>query len=133
MTNKIIAVVLAIVVGVAMVPVVMNSIESLDTDATTETFTAEEDATVEETFTVENVIESLTSVTVEGAELEETEYSYTGSDVTLDDDASDTGEEVKITYDYEREVPATVDSMVNLLPIMFVIILVVGAVGYIRT
>lgn len=130
--NGLVAVLLAIVVGVAMLPTVTDSVESYDITTTTESFTAEEDDATEETFTVEEDIEELNFVEVEGEELSEDDYSYSGKDVDLVDDASDTDDEVNISYDYQIETSGAVDSLVDLLPILFAVIMVAGAVQYVR-
>lgn len=130
--NGLIAVLLAIVLGVSMLPIIGDAVNNYDIRETTETFTAEEDDATEETFTLENEPEEVLTVEVEGEELDSEEYTVEGSDVTLDDTASTTDDEVVITYEYQYDAGTAVDSMVNLLPVIFVVILIAGAVAYIR-
>jgi hypothetical protein len=130
--NVLIAVLLAIVVGISMLPVVVDSVENYDIRAETETFTAVNDATVEEVITVNNTIEAINSIEVKGTELDKADYVFTGNEITLVAGASNTGDEIVVNYDYRVEVPAAVDSLVNLLPILFVVIIVSGAVYYVR-
>lgn len=130
--NILIAVLLAIVVGVAMLQTVADSVENYDIRSETESFTAVKDDTVEEVITVDNNIENILSIEVEGTELDETDYSYTGNEITLNASASNTDDEIVVNYEYQVEVSGAVDSLVNLLPILYVVIIVSGAVYYIR-
>lgn len=131
--NVLIAVLLAIVVGVAMLPVVADSVDNYDIKTVQEEFTAVEDDTVEEVIEVEEDIEKINYVEVEGEKLDEADYEETGAkEIELVDDASDTDDEIVVSYDYQMEVSGAVDSLVNLLPILFTVIIVAGAVYYVR-
>lgn len=130
--NALIGVLLAIVVGVTMLPTVTDTVENIETRVVSESFTAEDDDATAETFTLDNEPTEVTKVEVEGEEISDDEYTVSGSDVELDDTASDTDDEVIITYEYETEMDSTVLTLIDLLPLLFVIIIVAGAVAYIR-
>lgn len=130
--NTLIGVLLAIVVGVTMLPTVTDTVENIETRVVSESFTAEDDDATAETFTLDNEPTEVTKVEVEGEEISDDEYTVSGSDVELDDTASDTDDEVIITYEYETEMDSTVLTLIDLLPLLFVIIIVAGAVAYIR-
>lgn len=130
--NVLIAVLLAIVIGISMLPIIGESVENYNIIAETETFTAVNDDTVEEVITVNNTIEAINSIEVNGTELDKADYTFTGNEITLVASASNIDDEIVVNYDYRAEVPAAVDSLVNLLPILFVVIIVSGAVYYVR-
>lgn len=130
--QSIIPVLLAIVIGVAMIPTVMQSVEDADLRTNTENFTAVEDDTVEEVLTVEETIENLSYVTVEGETLSEDEYDFTGTDVTVDASSSNVDDDIVVSYQYEGDLGLATQSLIDLLPILFVVILVAGTVSYVR-
>lgn len=123
---------IAIVIGVSLIPAVTASVDDAGTITTNETFTAVEDDTTEETVTVDNEILSISSVQVEGETVDESEYSYDGSDVTLDASTSTTDDEIEVFYSFEKELQPAVQTLVDLLPVLFVVVLVAGAVAYVR-
>lgn len=136
--SKLIAAVVGIVVGVVMIPVLFSSIESANETTTTEDFTAAEDSSTEETFTLENDVldgedDNISSVEVNDSELDEADYSVGDSDneVDLVADASDTDDDVSITYTYADELDGAVGTLVDLLPILFVVTIVAGAAAFI--
>ena len=130
--NGLVAVLLAIVLGVSMLPIVGSAVANYDVRDTEQTFTAIETDTVAETFTLTNEPESILGITVTGTELAEADYSVINSDVELVANASTTDDEVIISYDYSYDAGTAVDSMINLLPLIFVIVMIGGAVAYIR-
>lgn len=132
MTQKLLTGLLAIVIGVSMLPTITGSIQSAEISTSEETFTATEDDTTEETFSLDNEIEEVNYVEVEGEEISEDDYTVSNSDVTLDADASTTDDEVIISYDFEDELEGAVGSLVDLLPLLFVIVIVAGTVTLVR-
>lgn len=131
--KKLIGLLVAIVVGLALLPLIITSAEDYDLLEISETFTAESDDATSEDFTVVETIDSTVSVTVEGSALVlTTDYTLSGKVFTLLTDSSNIGDEVVITYIYEMEVATGVDELVSLLPILFTVILVVGIVVTIK-
>lgn len=130
--NALIGVMLAIVVGITMLPTVTDTVENIETRVESENFTAEEDDAQAETFTLKNEPKEITKVEVEGEEISDSDYTVSGDEVELDDTASNTDDEVVITYEYETEIDGTVLTLIDLLPLLFTVIIVAGAVAYIR-
>lgn len=130
-----VGVLLAIVIGVSLLPTVTQSVDEADVATNTEDFTAVEDNTTEETFTLSEttIDDEVNYVEVEGSEVDSGEYTVSGSEVTLNDTTSTTDDEVTINYDYEKELGTAVQSLIDLLPILFTVILVSGAVAFVRS
>lgn len=134
MVKSLMSALLAIVVGVALLPALMDSIEDSEIRTTTEDFTAQEDDSTEETFDLEHDIENSdnVSVEVEGESLSSDDFTTDTDSVTLDESASDTDDDVSITYDYLDEHDTVVASLIDLLPVLFTVLIVAGGVSYIR-
>lgn len=132
--KKLISLLIAIVIGLALIPAVANSADTYDIATSVETFTAIQDVATSEVLTTDETIIAITAITVEGVALDlETDLiSATGTTVTLAVDASIADDIVIVTYTYDLEVGTAVDSLVNLLPLLFVVILVVGVVVVIK-
>lgn len=137
--NGLIATVLAIVVGVVMIPVIGSSVAGAEERSTTESFTAENDDTVQEVVTLTNTpiiphdseaatVEEAMTVTVNDVALDVANYSVSGNVVTLDASASNIGDEIDVSYTYEKKFSNAIGSLVELLPLLFVVIVVSGVV-----
>ena len=132
--KKLISLLIAIVIGLSLLPVILSSAETYDIATSTESFTATEDVATAEVLTTDETIIEVSSIIVDGTALDlETDLtSATGTTVTLAVDASVADDVIVVTYTYDLEVGTAVDSLVNLLPILFTVILVVGVVVVIK-
>ena len=132
--KKLISLLIAIVIGLALIPAVVNSADTYDIATSVETFTAIQDVATAEVLTTDETIIAITAITVEGVALDlETDLtSATGTTVTLAVDASVADDIIIITYTYDLEVGTAIDSLVQLLPLLFVVILVVGVVVVVK-
>lgn len=132
--KKLISLLIAIVIGLALIPAVVNSADTYDIATSVETFIATQDVATAEVLTTDETILAITAITVEGVALDlETDLtSATGTTVTLAVDASVADDIIIITYTYDLEVGTAVDSLVQLLPLLFVVILVVGVVVVVK-
>jgi len=130
---QLIGLMLAIVIGVVLLPTILESTDSYDTVSLTQSFTATENASTTEDFVTTETATAVNSVTVNGTALVlTTDYTVSGSTVSLVADSSDTGDTVLVNYDYTLEINAGVASLVDLLPVIFTVLIVVGAVAYIK-
>lgn len=130
-SDVLIGLMVAVVIGVSLVSVIGDSINHADVLTETENFVAEEDDSTEETFTLENeaLDDEVKYVEVEGDELDSDDYSVDGDEVTIDDSSSDTDDEVEIKYDYEGEMDESTKGMLDIVPTIFIAI-IVAAIGY---
>ena len=132
--KKLISLLIAIVIGLALLPAILTSADTYDIATSTESFTATEDVATAEVLTTAETIIDVTSITVDGTALDlETDLtSATGTTVTLAVDASVADDVIVVSYTYDLEVGTAIDSLVNLLPLLFTVILVVGVVVVIK-
>ena len=108
-------------------PIINDQIADVQYNEAVETFTAAGNTTVQEEVTVVETVYSVTSVTVEGVALT-TEYSRVGSVFTLDATASDVGDSIVVTYDYEVQALENTVTVLNLVPF---IVAIVGVVYFV--
>lgn len=132
--KNLIALLVAIVIGLALLPMIIESSDNYDIATVSETFTAIGTTAEAEILTTDETIIDVTGITVEGVALDlETDLtSATGTTVTLVNSVSDVGDTIIVTYTYQMDVSAGVDGLVSLLPILFTVILVVGVVVAIK-
>ena len=132
--KKLISLLIAIVIGLALLPAILTSADTYDIATSTESFTATQDVATAEVLTTAETIIDVTSITVDGTALDlETDLtSATGTTVTLAVDASVADDVIVVSYTYDLEVGTAIDSLVNLLPLLFTVILVVGVVVVIK-
>ena len=132
MTTKIISILLLIVIGVSLIPIVGDSVANADIVSTNETSVAVENTTDAEVLTTLNAIDSINAVTVNGVTLDVANYSFVTNQVTLVALASDIDDEIVVYYDYTSDLGTATTSLLNLLPLLFVILIVAGAVKYVK-
>ena len=131
--KKLFGALLIMLIGVMLIPVVQNSIETYDIIGTSETFVATQDVATAEVVTVTETPTSISSVTVNGTALIlTTEYTVVAKVFTLAVDASIADDVVVVNYDYETDMGSGIDGLVNVIMIMFVIGVVAGGVAYIK-
>lgn len=125
--KKIFAVFMIIVIGVMLIPVVSESADSFDITSNTETFTAVNDVTTAEDVVLLEEPTEIKSVKVNDIALEDTAYTLTGSTLSLAVDASVADDTITVLYDYQMDVGTGQSALIGLLPLVFVLIIVVGA------
>ena len=132
--KKLISLLIVIVIGLALIPAVANSADTYDIATSTESFTATQDISTAEVMITNETIIEVTRITVNGTTLvlDDDLTSAIGTTITLVADASETNDVIVVSYTYDLEVGTAVDSLVNLLPLLFVVILVVGVVVVIK-
>lgn len=131
--KKLFAAMLIMVIGIVLIPVVQNSVDSYDSLSTDETFTAASNSSTAEDFTIAETPTSVDAVTVNGTALTlTTDYTVSGSTISLLAASSDTGDTVVVQYTYDYDMPTGIDNLVDVVLIMFVIGVVVGGVAYIK-
>lgn len=131
-TSKLVSVLLIIVIGVALLPLVGDMVNDADIQSETETFTAVDDDTVEETVSTSETINDIQQVKVNDTILTESDYSFTGNEITLNAETSDIDDEIVVNYDFKADLGIALTSLLNLLPILFVVVIVGGAVAYVK-
>lgn len=117
--------VLTFALAVIMVPLIINGLDSETQIRTTETFTAEEGNNTAETFELSNPIAEFATieVTVDGEEIDGSQFSISSdNEITLDDDVSQTGDMVTISYSYMSSQDLPLD-----VPFAFIILITVAA------
>ena len=128
--KKLIGVFLSILIGVSLLPLFIDMSDDYNVASTGETFTAVEVLATPEVVTVAETPIEVTKVTVEGVELIlTTEYTVSGSNVTVLANNSETDDVIVVYYTYEIATTASQDVLVDLIPTM-VIILIVGSVAF---
>jgi hypothetical protein len=110
-----------------------SSVENYDIIATSESFTAENDDSTAEDFTLAETPEAISYVTVNGATCAVTTcYTASGATISLLAASSDADDTVVIGYTYEYDMPSAIDGMVSIILIIFVIAIVAGGAAYIK-
>lgn len=132
--KKLISLLIVIVIGLALLPAILTSADTYDIATVSESYTATGTVSEAESMTTSDTIIDVTAITVNGTALDlETDLtSSTGITVILGVDASEADDIVVVTYTYDLEVGTAIDSLVNLLPLLFAVILVVGVVVAIK-
>lgn len=132
--KKLISLLIVIVIGLALLPAILTSADTYDIATVSESYTATGTVSEAESMTTSDTIIDVTAITVNGTALDlETDLtSSTGTTVILGVDASEADDIVVVTYTYDLEVGTAIDSLVNLLPLLFAVILVVGVVVAIK-
>jgi len=128
--NGLVVVLIAIVIGVTLLGTIADVIVDYDLVDKSESFTAALDNTLTEDFTVSQTPETINTVTVNGTET--TDYTLAGSTVTLGASASTAGDSVVVNYTYDSVDSLAIDSLISLMPLLFVILVVSMAVSYVR-
>lgn len=128
--QKIFGAMLAIVIGLLLIPVVQSSTDNYDIVNASQTYTAVSDETIAEVVTLDNTPTTVKAVFVNGITTED--YTLAGNDITLGVATSTTDDVISVTYEYQAEMSTAIDTLVTFLPLVFILILVIGAVGYIK-
>lgn len=125
--KKWVGVVISLVIMLVLFPVINDESETYNELSDTQSYTAVEVTATPETFTLDNTPDSVNKVTVNGVELTvTTEYTLSGSDVTVLANNSDTGDTVVVYYDYTYDTNASLDSVMA----VFGIVVLVGGLGW---
>ena len=128
--KKLIGVFLSILIGVSLLPLFIDMSDDYNVASVGESFTAVEVLATPEVVTVSETPIEVTKVTVEGVELTlTTEYTVSGSNITVLANNSETDDVIVIYYTYEIATTASQDVLVDLIPTM-IIILIVGSVAF---
>lgn len=128
--KKLIGVFLTILISVSLLPLFINMSDEYNETNTGETFTAVEVLATPEVVTVSETPLEVTKVTVEGVELVlTTEYTVSGSNITVLANESETDDVIVVYYSYEIATTASQDVLVDLIPTL-IIIMVVASLAY---
>ena len=121
---------LGILITVSLLPLLINMSDNYNLASVGETFTAVEVLATPEVVTVSETPTEVTKVTVEGVELTlTTEYTVSGSAVTVLANNSETDDVIVVYFAYEMTTSTSQDTLVDLIPTL-VIILIVAGVAY---
>ena len=121
-----------VVLALAMIPLIISMSDAYNIANNDETFTAVQILGVDEVVTlVEQTPVDITKVTVEGVELVfTTEYTVSGSNITVLLDNSETGDIIIVYYTYEMASASAVGTLVDLIPLLVIIsVVVMGALA----
>ena len=130
--NKMFKFFIGIVVALAMIPLIVNMSDEYNIATNEETFTAVEILATQEVVTlIEETPVDITSVTVEGVALIlTTEYTVSGSAITVLANNSETDDIIVVYYTYEMAVASTVGTLAQLIPLLVIIsVVVMGALA----
>ena len=128
--KKLIGVFLTILISVSLLPLFINMSDEYNETNTGETFVAVEVLATPEVVTVSETPLEVTKVTVEGVELVlTTEYTVSGSNITVLANESETDDVIVVYYSYEIATTASQDVLVDLIPTL-IIIMVVASLAY---
>lgn len=118
---------IGILLVISLLPLLLNMSDEYNYLNEEESFTAIVAEATLEVVTVDNTPVEVTKVTVEGIELTlTTEYTVSGSDITVLANNSDIDEIIVVFYTYEATTTGAMDGLVQLLPTLIIIMLVVG-------
>lgn len=125
--NKLVGIVVTILIVLSMIPIAITMSDDYNSANTEQTFTAVEVLATPEVFTVDNTPTAVTKVTVEGVELTlTTEYTVSGSAITVLANNSETDDVVIVYYTYDMTTSTAQDTLVDLIPTLLIIMLVAG-------
>jgi len=125
--NKLVGIVITILIVLSMIPIAISMSDDYNMANTEESFTAVEVLATPEPFTVDHTPTEVTKVTVEGVELTlTTEYTVSGSAITVLANNSETDDVVVVFYSYEMTTSTAQDTLVDLIPTLLIIMLVAG-------
>lgn len=134
--TKVVSLAITVLVVALFSPIAFNALLDADEPTVSESFVAEEDDVTEEVIQLENFPVVTDSETVEVNEVEITKPDqYTIDDeageITIDEDDSNTGDDIDVEYTYERYT-GTLGIVFGILPVLLGIGLIVGVVVFIR-
>lgn len=125
--TKWIGVIVGLVIVLVLFPVIKTQTTDYNELTINESFVAVEDSVTVEVFTVDNTADAINAVYVNGALLVvTTDYTVSGSAVTLLTTESETDDVVLINYTYTYDTPSGLDAVM----VMFSTIILVGVLGW---
>ena len=128
--KKTIGIFIAILFSLSLLPLFINMSDNYNVANVGETFTAVQVLATPEVVTVSETPTEVTKVPVEGVELVlTTEYTVSGSNVTVLANESETDDVIVVYFEYEMITSTSQDTLVDLVPTL-VIIMIVAGVAY---
>lgn len=125
--NKIIGVVIALIVVLALFPLIKNSTEDFNVLTVNQSETAVEVLATPEVITLDNTPTTVNSVKVNGTALTlTTEYTVSGDDVTILANNSETDDIIVINYTYDYDAGTSVTAIMAI----FSTVVLVGVLAY---
>lgn len=125
--TKWIGVIIGLLVILVLFPVIKDQTETYNELTINESFTAVEILATPEVVTVDNTPDAVNSVYVNGEALTlTTEYTVSGSNVTVLASESETDDIIIVNYTYTYETSSGLDAVMT----MFSTILLVGVLGW---
>ena len=125
--KKLIGIFIFILFSLSLLPLFINMSDDYNIANVGETFTAVEVLATPEVVTVSETPTEVTKVTVEGVELTlTTEYTVSGSNITILANNSETDDEIVVYFTYEITTTASQDTLVDLIPTLVIIMIVAG-------
>lgn len=118
---------IGILLVIALLPTLISMSDEYNYLTTEESFIATELEATEEVVTVDNTPVEVTKVTVEGVTMIlTTDYTVSGSAVTILTNKSVPDDVIVVFYTYEATTSTAMDTLVDLIPTLMIIMLVVG-------
>lgn len=128
--KKTIGIFIAILFSLSLLPLFINMSDNYNVANVGETFTAVQVLATPEVVTVSETPVEVTKVTVNGVELTlTTEYTVSGTSVTVLANNSETDDVIVVYYSYEIATSASQDTLIDLIPTL-IIIMIVASVAY---
>lgn len=128
--KRLIGIFVAIVFALSLLPIFIDMSDDYNVANTGETFAAVEVLATPEVVTVSETPTEVTKVTVEGVELTvTTEYTVSGSNITILANNSETDDVIVVYYTYDITTTTSQDTLVDLIPTL-IIILIVGTIAF---
>lgn len=131
-TRNIIFVVIALVVGMLMTPLIMDAVEDVKYHYDeAETHVAVEILATAEVITLAESPETdSTTVWVNAVQLAGTSFTVAANTLTVHATFSETGDIIQVEYDYERDLPTGVSTILPMIPVFYVLFLLgIAAMG----
>ena len=120
--KKLIGVFLTVLITVSLIPLFVSMSDDYNEANVGETFTAVQVLATPEVVTVSETPTAVIKVTVEGVELTlTTEYTVSGSDITVLANNSETDDVIVVYYTYDLPTTSAQDTLVDLIPTIIII------------
>lgn len=131
--KKLISIVIIVLIGLSLLPTILSMTD--DEDDIREDFIAVGTVSDEViTLSYDPIYDLVTGdVIIDGVELAEgSAFIQSGTTVTINVSAYDTGDLIEISYIYELDYSETVLNMMSIIPTIYILVIVGGIVIYIK-
>ncbi len=125
--NKLLGIAITVILVLSMIPIAISMSDDYNLANTEESFVAVSDSATPAVFTVSETPVEVIRVTVEGVTMTlTTDYTVADDEITVLTLKSETDDVVVVYYSYEMTTTGAMDTLVDLIPTLLIIMLVAG-------